>query len=118
VRDFRSALGERVRELRLHRKLSQQALAERADLHWTYVSGIERGRRNPGLNTLGSIAVALRVSLAELVKDRGRYVGLTLIPWSVSAAARRPPLTRALHAEEDHGSRCTHGENGRAWERV
>lgn len=69
MRDFRPALGERVRELRHQRKLSQEALAERASLHWTYVSGIERGRRNPGLNTLGSIAAALRVSLAELVRD-------------------------------------------------
>ena len=55
--------------MRQQRKLSEEALAERAGLHWTYVSGIERGRRNPGLNTLGSIAVALRVSLAELVRD-------------------------------------------------
>jgi transcriptional regulator with XRE-family HTH domain len=69
VRDFRPALGERVRDLRQQRKLSQEALAERAGLHWTYVSGIERGKRNPGLNTLGRIASALRVSLAELVKD-------------------------------------------------
>jgi transcriptional regulator with XRE-family HTH domain len=51
---------------RLH--LSQEQVAERADLHWTYVSGIERGRRNPGLNTMG-IATALGVSLSELVSN-------------------------------------------------
>jgi transcriptional regulator with XRE-family HTH domain len=52
--------------------LSQESLAERAGLHWTYVSGIERGRRNPGLNTLTALAAALRMSLAELVKDLER----------------------------------------------
>lgn len=50
-------------------RLSQEQLAARADLHWTYVSGIERGVRNPGLNILVRIASALDVSLSELVAD-------------------------------------------------
>ena len=69
MRDLRSALGSRVRERRQKLGLSQEELAERAGLHWTYVSGIERGRRNPGLNTLSTLASALRLSLAELVRD-------------------------------------------------
>ena len=64
--DVRLALGRRVRELRLRLKLSQEALAERADLHWTYVSGIERGERNPALVNLAYLARALGVSLGEL----------------------------------------------------
>ena len=67
--DLRAALGQRVRDLRVQRSLSQEQLAERADLHWTYISGIERGRRNPGLNTLRRLAQALKVSLPVLVTN-------------------------------------------------
>jgi transcriptional regulator with XRE-family HTH domain len=69
VDDLRAALGHRVRELRERLRLSQEQLAERADLHWTYVSGVERGRRNPGLNTLARLAKALKVTLPTLVTD-------------------------------------------------
>jgi transcriptional regulator with XRE-family HTH domain len=68
VDDLRPALGRRVRTLRQRLNLSQEQLAERAGLHWTYVSGIERGRRNPGLNTLGRLAQSLEVDLPELVE--------------------------------------------------
>ena len=67
--DLRAALGQRVRDLREGLRLSQEQLAERAELHWTYVSGIERGRRNPGLNILACLAKALRVTLPALVTD-------------------------------------------------
>jgi transcriptional regulator with XRE-family HTH domain len=69
VDDMRGALGQRVRELREELGYSQEELAERADLHVTYISGIERGQRNPGLNILASLAKALRVSLPALVTD-------------------------------------------------
>jgi transcriptional regulator with XRE-family HTH domain len=65
--DLRPAFGARVRRLRLARSLSQEALAERAELHWTYVSGVERGVRNPGLNTIGRLARALGVTPARLL---------------------------------------------------
>ena len=41
---------------------SQEQLAARADLHWTYISGIERGIRNPGLNIPVRLAKALELS--------------------------------------------------------
>jgi transcriptional regulator with XRE-family HTH domain len=69
VDDLRAALGHRVRELRDRLGLTQEQLAERADLHPTYVSGIERGERNPGLNILARLAKALRVALPALVTD-------------------------------------------------
>jgi transcriptional regulator with XRE-family HTH domain len=58
-----------VKQLREQRGWSQEKLAERAGLDWTYISGIERGLRNPGLNTLGSLARAFGVSLPMLVSD-------------------------------------------------
>jgi transcriptional regulator with XRE-family HTH domain len=67
VGDVRSAFGRRVRELRTKRGLSQEQLAARADLHWTYVSSIERGRRDPGLRTVARLATALGVPLSDLV---------------------------------------------------
>jgi transcriptional regulator with XRE-family HTH domain len=46
--------------------LSQEALAERADLHRTYVSDVERGARNLSLESIGKIAQALGISCADL----------------------------------------------------
>lgn len=56
--------GRRVREVRAERGLSQEALADLAGLHRTYVGGIERGERNPNVER---IAKALRVTAAHLV---------------------------------------------------
>ena len=69
MRDLTAALGERVKELRERLGWSQEVLAEHSGLDATYVSGIERGLRNPGLNSLDSLARALRVSLPALVSD-------------------------------------------------
>jgi len=64
--DLRAAFGRRVRELRHKMGISQEELAHRAGLHWTYVGGIERGERNPALKNIGRLARALGVTLAEL----------------------------------------------------
>jgi transcriptional regulator with XRE-family HTH domain len=69
VEDLRPRFGARVRKLRQALKLSQEQLAERADLHWTYVSGVERGIRNPGLNIIGRLATALGTTPDALLKD-------------------------------------------------
>ncbi len=64
--DVRRTLGRRVRELRTGRNLSQEELAERAGLHWTHISGIERGQWNIGLRTICNVARGLDVSLSDL----------------------------------------------------
>jgi transcriptional regulator with XRE-family HTH domain len=61
--------GARVRVLRLKRGLSQEALAEEAGIHRTYIGGIERGLRNPALKNINALARALRVTLSELFED-------------------------------------------------
>ncbi|HEX7125044.1 MAG TPA: helix-turn-helix transcriptional regulator [Thermodesulfobacteriota bacterium] len=61
--------GARVRTLRLALGLSQEALGFRADLHRTYVSDIERGRRNPSLLQVLKLARALGVSVGQLVGE-------------------------------------------------
>lgn len=62
----RIAFGLRVRALRQARGLSQEQLAEQADLHRTYVSSLERGQRNVGLDNIMALARALGVPPARL----------------------------------------------------
>lgn len=61
--------GESVRRHRQRRGWSQEQLAEAAELDRTYVSGIERGTRNPTLSTMGRIADALEVEVVSLLRD-------------------------------------------------
>jgi transcriptional regulator with XRE-family HTH domain len=58
--------GERVRELRKEKGLSQEALALACDLDRTYIGGVERGERNISLLNIQKIADALGVSAKEL----------------------------------------------------
>jgi transcriptional regulator with XRE-family HTH domain len=61
-------LGLNVRKRREARELTQENLAERANLDATYISGIERGLRNPGIKNVAKLAKALGLSTAELCK--------------------------------------------------
>ncbi|MGP9510657.1 helix-turn-helix domain-containing protein [Halomonas sp. AOP43-D1-39] len=60
------AFGQRLREIRRSKNLSQEDLSGRADLDRTYVSGCERGLRNPSLKTMIRLAKALEVDLKDL----------------------------------------------------
>jgi transcriptional regulator with XRE-family HTH domain len=60
--------GERVRELRQATGLSQEAFADRCGLDRTYISGIERGKRNVSLENLKVLAEALDVTLSGLLE--------------------------------------------------
>jgi transcriptional regulator with XRE-family HTH domain len=65
-----STFARRVRQRRTELGLSQEALAELSGLDRTYISGIERGVRNPTLSTAEKLAEALSVPLAWLVTAR------------------------------------------------
>ena len=61
--------GERVKKVRLERGLSQEDLAEQAELHRNYVSQIECGRRNLSLLNILKIARALKVPASKLIEN-------------------------------------------------
>ncbi|MCX8495986.1 MAG: helix-turn-helix transcriptional regulator [Akkermansiaceae bacterium] len=63
-----TTLGQNVRKSRETKQLTQEKLAEFAGLDPTYISGIERGLRNPGIKNVAKIAKALGLSTAELCK--------------------------------------------------
>ena len=61
-------LGENIRQLRKAKGLSQEALADMAGLHRTYIGGIERGERNVSFANIVRIAEALNVETSRIVK--------------------------------------------------
>ena len=67
--DLKVAFGEAVRKFRTARGLSQEKLAERANIHRTYIGDVERGLRNIALVNMHRIAAALEVSLSELIAE-------------------------------------------------
>lgn len=58
--------GERVREIRKKKKLSQEDLAHKADLHRTYIGMIERAEKNLTLINIEKIASALETTVSDL----------------------------------------------------
>lgn len=66
--DALAQFGLRVRQLRLERRLSQEDLAELADLHRNYVSQIEGGRRNVSLLNILKLAHGLKVRPTKLIE--------------------------------------------------
>lgn len=66
--DMRRLVGSNVRELRLEKNLTQEQFAELSGLSQQYISGLERGLRNPTVVTLYEIASALNVQPTDLLK--------------------------------------------------
>jgi transcriptional regulator with XRE-family HTH domain len=67
--DPRIVFGKRLRALRLERNLSQEKLAELAELHRNYVGGVERGERNVSLVNIVKLAHGLNVRTTKLVES-------------------------------------------------
>lgn len=66
--DIRLQVGNNVRKYRQERALSQEELAFKSGLDRTYISGVERGRRNPTVAVLKKIADALGIAPALLLE--------------------------------------------------
>lgn len=67
--DVRRRLGLNLKRYREEQGFSQEAFAEQCGLHRTYISGIERGVRNPTVIILDKIAGALKVPAGALLDD-------------------------------------------------
>ena len=65
--------GNRLRTLRTSRNLSQEQLADLAGLDRTYISGVERGKRNVSLLNIAKIARALEVPIEFLVSEGSHH---------------------------------------------
>jgi transcriptional regulator with XRE-family HTH domain len=77
--------GENVLRIRQARKLSQESLAELAAVHRTQITLIERGRRQPGVETVARLAGALEVSVEAL------YEGIRWDPKTGRFVITNPP---------------------------
>lgn len=64
--EIRKRFGYRIRELREAKGWSQERLADDAEIHRTYLGGIERGLRNPSLRNITKIAEALEISISAI----------------------------------------------------
>ncbi|GLV30215.1 transcriptional regulator [Sphingobium sp. TomTYG75] len=65
--DIRARLGSNVRRLREEKGWSQEDYADRAEIHRTYVSDIERGRRNPTITVVEKLAVPFGIAPGDLL---------------------------------------------------
>jgi transcriptional regulator with XRE-family HTH domain len=69
--DLKTLLGNAIKAHRTSLGISQEELAHRAGLHRTYVSDLERGARNPSIESIQKLARALHVSVARLFQAPG-----------------------------------------------
>jgi transcriptional regulator with XRE-family HTH domain len=66
--DPKKLVGKQIRDLRLARGISQEALADGAGVHRTYMGSVERGERNISLENIVKIARALKVAPGALLQ--------------------------------------------------
>jgi transcriptional regulator with XRE-family HTH domain len=74
-RRIQVAFGKAMRKFRVSSGLSQEKLAELADVHRTYVGDVERGERNISVVNMVKVAYALGKKLSEMVREMEKYLG-------------------------------------------
>jgi transcriptional regulator with XRE-family HTH domain len=67
--DAQTRVARNIKRFRKERGFSQEGLAFECGLHRTYISGVERGIRNPTVKVLGKIASALKVDVEQLLSS-------------------------------------------------
>lgn len=65
---IQSRVSRNIEKIRREKDLSQEEVAHRADIHQTYLSGVETGKRNPSILVVERIAKALGVEVSEIFK--------------------------------------------------
>ena len=68
--------GETVRRIRKSKGITQEILADMCELHRTYLSDVELGKRNISLENIDKIACALGMTVSELFQEVDRRAGL------------------------------------------
>lgn len=71
--DIAKILGQRIRNYRNAKGLSQEKLAEISGCHHTYIGQIERGEKNATIESIEKIAAALNISLSKLFENLGSH---------------------------------------------
>lgn len=71
--DIAKVLGQRIRNYRTAKGLSQEKLAELAGCHPTYIGQIERGEKNATIESIEKISAALNLSLSKLFEKLGKH---------------------------------------------
>jgi transcriptional regulator with XRE-family HTH domain len=66
TQEIKDILGRNIKQFRFHRRLSQAALAEKANISVTFLSNIERGKMFPKVETLSRLTESLEVEVFEL----------------------------------------------------
>lgn len=75
MNDIAKIIGQRIRNYRTQKGLSQEKLAELAGCHPTYIGQLERGEKNATLESVEKIASAMDISLSELFDKLGKSGG-------------------------------------------
>jgi CheY-like chemotaxis protein len=96
--DVKKEFGAAVRAHRLRLGLSQEALAERAELHRTYVTDVERGARNLSLESISRLARALDISIDALFSTTARR---SSVRPGIANAGAKPEAIDILLVEDD-----------------
>lgn len=65
---IQSRVSRNIQRIRREKDLSQEEVAHRAEIHQTYLSGVETGKRNPSILVVERIAKALGVDVSEIFK--------------------------------------------------
>ena len=65
--NINTALGKKIRELRKKKELTQEELAYKSELDYSYINQIENGKRNPSVEAVEKIAKALGVKVQDLL---------------------------------------------------
>ncbi|MBB5060026.1 transcriptional regulator with XRE-family HTH domain [Granulicella aggregans] len=65
--DVSTRFGQRIKELRTQRNLTQVGMAREFGINRSYISQLERGRKSVSLNTIEILALGLKLSIAELL---------------------------------------------------
>lgn len=65
----RRVFGRRLRAVRHERGLTLEDVAELADMHWSYISQVERGERNVGVDNMAALADAVGIHLKDLLDE-------------------------------------------------